>query len=163
MAKGGAVKSSTMTIVVLVTAAIAAALVWYVLHNAHASALAERFLGGGPAYTLEQADPQCKYEQADASSPNRVVLYYADWCGHCKAFKPEFEKAKARAQSDGIDATFLTVNADKQARGSACLTVKGVTGFPTVLLERDGTSPPFAAFSGARTADGLLAWVRDAL
>ena len=52
------------------------------------------------------------------------------------------------------------LNADKQARGSACHTVKGVTGFPTVLMERVGTSPPYAAFAGARTADALLEWVR---
>ena len=155
--------STVLTLVVLATAAIAAALVWFVFTNAHASSLAERFVGGGSSYTLAQADPQCAYEQHEASSPNRVVLYYADWCGHCKAFKPEFEKATARARAEGLDAAFLTVNSDKQAKGSACLTVKGVSGFPTVLLERDGTSPPFAAFSGARTADALLAWVRDAI
>ena len=29
-------------------------------------------------------------------SGNWMILYYADWCGHCKTMKPEWEKATSK-------------------------------------------------------------------
>lgn len=136
--------------------ALAALLAWWLLKGRHEGF----FSGGGP---LATADPKCVYDQGAASSGNRVVLYYADWCPHCVKFKPEFFSAASQANSAGLDAAFVSVNVDKQTAGSDCMTYKGVSGFPTVLLERDGTSPPFAAYNGSRNANDLIAWVKASL
>lgn len=119
----------------------------------------ERFEGGA----LATADPQCVYDEAQAASSNRLVLYYADWCPHCTHFKPEFTEARTQASNLGLDVAFVSVNVDKQGKGSECLSVKGVTGFPTVQLERDGTSPPYVTYNGRRNAKDLVEWLKTSL
>lgn len=149
-------KGLTLTVILLVTAAVAAALVYIVLHNSKSAR--EGFSDDASA----GVDSQCVFDEVRGASSTRVVLYYADWCGHCKAFKPEFDRAAEAARKEGLDVAFVKVNSDKQARGSTCLTYKGVSGFPTVQLERVGTSPPFVVYGGPRKAEALLQWAREA-
>lgn len=157
MAKVAAVKGATLTFILLATAVVAAALVYIVLRNSRRS---EGFEDTNAFTNDATQDSRCVYDEVRGSSPNRVVLYYADWCGHCKAFKPEFDRAAETARKEGLDVEFVRVNADKQG-GTPCLTYKGVSGFPTVLIERAGTSPPYEVYGGERTAPALLEWARS--
>ena len=44
-----------------------------------------------------------------------VVLFYADWCGHCNAMKPEWNKAvKKLANSKHINIADINSNVIKQ-------------------------------------------------
>jgi protein disulfide-isomerase A6 len=97
-----------------------------------------------------------------------VVEYYAPWCGHCKSFAPEYEKA-AKAL-DGI-VKFGAVNADDKNAGGVAAAFK-VEGYPTIhlfpsdLVEHEGegggegsyTKVPIA-FQGERSANTLVKWV----
>ena len=109
------------------------------------------------------SDSRCKYDQSMTGSSNRVVLYWAPWCPHCTDFKPVFQQAADAAAREGLDVAFLSVNSDKQDPTANCLSFKGVSSFPTVLLEKGGAAPPYAAYNGPRTADALLAWVRASI
>ncbi len=40
-----------------------------------------------------------------------IVKFYADWCGICKAFSPEFERMVQEQESESSDITFFEVNA----------------------------------------------------
>ena len=57
-----------------------------------------------------------------------VVEYYADWCGHCKAFASGYQKAATNLK--GL-VRFGAVNGDtaKKTQGEA-----GVQGFPSVKV-----------------------------
>ena len=90
-------------------------------------------------------------EPFDASGKN-LVLYFAPWCGHCKALKPEWEKLEKMGVK-GV--TIRKVNADEQqdeARDA------GVEGFPTIILFNDGQKK---VYSGARTADAIAKWASE--
>ena len=100
----------------------------------------------------------CAYDTIDmrswnpSSSPKPCVLFVkAEWCGHCKAAKPEMEKASRLL---GSVIPMFSVDADSQA---ALVQKLGVQGFPTILF-MPANGPP-VTYNGARTAQGVVDWV----
>ena len=57
-----------------------------------------------------------------------VVEYYADWCGHCKAFKKGFEKAATNLE--GL-VKFGAVNAENNPSTTQAA---GVQGYPSIKI-----------------------------
>ena len=47
------------------------------------------------------------------SSADRFYLFYADWCGACKRFKPEFEAALEQVFKNHPQLQVIRVNLDK--------------------------------------------------
>lgn len=95
-----------------------------------------------------------------------VVEYYADWCGHCKAFAKGFTKAATNLE--GL-VKFGAVNADnaKKTTGAA-----GVQGYPTVKVYFPEVSRnPYTGklmksmvdYSGPRNAKQLVDFVTSKL
>jgi thiol-disulfide isomerase/thioredoxin len=69
-----------------------------------------------------------------------VILYFADWCGHCKHLKPDYQKLADN--KDGF--TVAAVDADNNEGLIEMIQSKGdnaeyqVQGFPTVVSYYDG-------------------------
>jgi thiol-disulfide isomerase/thioredoxin len=83
-----------------------------------------------------------------------VILFFADWCGHCKNLKPDYVKFADEAQFVRVHA----VDTDKESELMARLSKKGpvkVTGFPTIWLYKEG-EPMKKAYDGPRTSEGLM-------
>lgn len=59
-----------------------------------------------------------------------VVDFWADWCGPCKMYGPEFEKA-----SSNTNAVFLKVNTEEEQSLSAQL---GIRGIPCTVIFKNG-------------------------
>ena len=97
-------------------------------------------------------------EGFENSTMSSLVLYFAPWCGHCKAFLPEFEKFEAEVKASGLPIQVKKVNGDEHPEA---VKEKEVKGFPTVLLEKvDGTT---VEYDGARDAKALLAFIKEKL
>ena len=80
-----------------------------------------------------------------------MVLYFAPWCGHCKALKPEWEKLE-KAGVKGV--TVSKVDADEEPNK---IKEAGVDGFPTIIFYNNGEK---SVYSGERTADAITAWAQ---
>ena len=87
-----------------------------------------------------------------------VAMFYAPWCGHCKTFKPEFEKATSAMngkmskgdKTKGKKVRFEKVNCDDNVELGKKYSI---SGYPTVkILNDDGTD---IEYNGDRTFDGL--------
>ena len=69
-----------------------------------------------------------------------VILYFADWCGHCKHLKPDYQKLADN--KEGF--TVAAVDADNNGGLIEMIQSKGdkaeyqVQGFPTVVSYYDG-------------------------
>ena len=88
-----------------------------------------------------------------------VVEYYADWCGHCKAFKKGFEKAATNLE--GL-VKFGAVNAENNPSTTQAA---GVQGYPSIKIYMpEATRNPYTGkifkpaetYQGPRSARGMV-------
>jgi thiol-disulfide isomerase/thioredoxin len=88
-----------------------------------------------------------------------LVLFYAEWCGHCKKLEPTWTKATSVAEEKGHRMIQLNVGGDKKdteeiKRKNAEISQKyNVDGYPTILIFRNGTPTPY---EGPRTVEGFM-------
>jgi protein disulfide-isomerase-like protein len=81
-----------------------------------------------------------------------LVLFYADWCGHCKELKPTWDEAAEIANAK--EKRMLKVNVGgKTAEEEALLKKYKIDGFPTVMIFQSGEGKPY---DGERTKEALL-------
>ncbi|KAF4532478.1 hypothetical protein B566_EDAN003054 [Ephemera danica] len=101
---------------------------------------------------LTEANFSSELEQKD----NVLVMFYAPWCGHCKAMKNDYalaaEKVKQQLEGSFLAAVDATVQQGLQRE-------HGVRGFPTLKLFRRGKF--VADYDRARKADDLFSFMKN--
>jgi len=98
---------------------------------------------------------QCKPSELDTyiqSSEPTMVLFYADWCGHCTKLKPTWEEASKQANVDTTRMIKMDVGG-KTPEQKELMTKYQIDGFPTILVFQNGTPVPY---QGDRTVDAFL-------
>ena len=97
------------------------------------------------------------HEAFEISVPAKLKIFFVEWCGHCKNFKPIYENElpklikenKINCEVEPIDA-----EANKEVAD-----VYGVSGYPTVILElADGTKIPY---EGPREATPIIDFLKS--
>ena len=86
---------------------------------------------------------------------NWIVLYYANWCGHCNTMKPEWQKVINRIKKNNSNTNNTTINiADIESSHMDHLTNKPtIAGFPTIKMYNSGNE--IANFEDERIADKI--------
>ena len=99
-------------------------------------------------------DSNSKPDLNVSSNETLVALFYADWCPHCVAFKPDYKKAMSNLNGNkykGKTLRFVMVDCDKN---KTIAKENNVSGFPTVkILNDDKTS---SEYSGERSYEGMM-------
>lgn len=78
----------------------------------------------------------------------KITLYYADWCGHCKSFKPTWNALKSIFDKNNIEhAEYMDGKDDKLIKEN------NIEGFPTIHIQ---TNNKVYEYQGSREADAIL-------
>lgn len=119
-------------------------------------------------YTYISPSMKSKYkpnrEQVPAgSNPSKtaeLMLFYADWCPHCKAAKPIWNDLKAEYESKGVNGyklIFTEVDcSEESAEVEKMMNQYSVEGYPTIKLIKDGQVIDYDAKITKETLDKFL-------
>jgi len=94
----------------------------------------------------------------DFVAENKFVLaeFYAPWCGHCKALKPEYAKAAAELKNSNSVVKLAMIDATEEKDLASKFEVRG---YPTLMWFENGKQ---TEYDGGRTAADILEWVKEA-
>ena len=81
-------------------------------------------------------------------SNSEIVLYYANWCGHCQHFKPTWEALKPVFDKHGVKYSEY-----EESQNGDMIDKAGIQGFPTIRIKKDGNE---YEYRGSRTADDII-------
>ena len=81
-----------------------------------------------------------------------LVLFYAPWCGHCKKFHPEYEKAATTLRKENLYLAKVDATVEKKLAEKF-----EIQGFPTVKLFIKGQP---IEYTGGRKESEVVNWMR---
>ena len=94
----------------------------------------------------------------DNSKPITLGLVYADWCGHCNAFKPEWNIAKDMLK-DNSNIKLVEINDKDENKDEVMKNIDSTlvaSGYPTIFKKVSGK--PVEYYQGERNAKDLVKW-----
>lgn len=94
------------------------------------------------------------FKKALEQYDNLLVEFYAPWCGHCKAFAPDYVKIAAILKEKGENVECAKVDASEE---QDLIEEYDIPGFPTIKLFRKDKKPD--SYQAIRDVDTLVDWV----
>jgi thiol-disulfide isomerase/thioredoxin len=107
----------------------------------------DKYLKGMEGFEMESKDID-----DEVKSGTKLVLFYADWCGHCQKVKPDWEKA-AGGVNKPDDKKMIMVNCGEGTDQDQKVMKKyNVDGYPTIIKFVNGTP---SLYRGDRDSDSF--------
>lgn len=101
------------------------------------------------------------YGPADLTVGNNEIalaLFHADWCGHCKRFMPEWQKAKAQLNNTRTKNGKLIKCVDIESKNEEVMKQHGVDSYPTIMIITENSK---VVFNGERNVNSLKEFVEE--
>lgn len=135
------ITANKVLIVVAVVVFVAAGLYYYYF-----------YLGPGSkkgSYKPNNEGPNNASNSNGGQSQAQLIMFYVDWCPHCKTAKPEWDAAKAQfdgTTKNGYKIEFSEHNCTTETpQISQLMKQYKVEGYPTIKLVKDGKVIDFDA------------------
>lgn len=89
--------------------------------------------------------------EINKGNDKKLVLFYADWCGHCKKLKPTWDETAEEVNKNGNK--MLKVNCGKKSEEEEEIMKKyNIEGYPTILVFKNGKPTDY---EGDRTSEAF--------
>jgi thiol-disulfide isomerase/thioredoxin len=85
------------------------------------------------------------------------VIYYAEWCGHCKRTMPEFNKLKENYNGN---IKIIAINSE-DIEHKELIKSQNILGYPTIRYYPSGLTDTYTDYSGNRTYEDFLEYVNS--
>jgi thiol-disulfide isomerase/thioredoxin len=108
-------------------------------------------LGAGVNAHVGTIKGNIEFEAFDNHPTPMFVMYYADWCGHCKRAKPHFENLMSQ-NMNGVK--MMAIDADDKSNADL-IKSQDIQGFPTIRYYPSGLGKNYQDYDGERTMDGF--------
>uniref|UniRef100_A0A6C0L1K0 Thioredoxin domain-containing protein n=1 Tax=viral metagenome TaxID=1070528 RepID=A0A6C0L1K0_9ZZZZ len=86
-----------------------------------------------------------------------LVLFHAEWCGHCKKFMPEWDEISTEVEAKSQDVILLKVECGDPAKNEKhdeIMKKYAIKGYPTILSFDE--SGKHTEYDGERSKQGIL-------
>jgi thiol-disulfide isomerase/thioredoxin len=90
-------------------------------------------------------------------SSSLFVMYYAEWCGHCKRTMPEFNKLMNNYNGS---VKIILINSE-QDEYKDLIKSQDIKGFPTIRYYPSGLSSDYQEYSGGRTESDFMQYLES--
>lgn len=107
-------------------------------------------------YTKRASDNKEKFESEHGSKT--LIFFKANWCGHCKRFKPVWDEFVEDCKKNNEPTKLLELDIDNE-ESKPFVEKHNVRGFPHVVLTEDNKED--IVFTKNRTKDELLAFLKE--
>jgi protein disulfide-isomerase-like protein len=98
-------------------------------------------------------------EHMDNQNKAVLKLFYVDWCGHCKNFKPIFEGELSDAvKEQQLPCKLELVNCEERPEEAKKYNIRG---YPTVIFENEQND--VVEYQGERTANSIIKFIKNML
>lgn len=101
-------------------------------------------------FILNYIKEKPKVQDLEKFYQDKLILYYSEFCGHCKNFKPIWEQF-CKENKSTIET--LAINCEKET--DKCPDY--IQGYPTVMLYKQNGEK--IMFNGQRTIQGLIDFI----
>ncbi len=104
--------------------------------------------------------PNLEGGQGPSNKQVEIILFYTDWCPHCKTAKPEWEEIKSKYDGkvvNGYKVIFTEVNCTEETDEVEKMMNKySIEGFPTIKMLKEGQIIEFDAKPTKSTLDQFI-------
>ena len=116
-------------------------------------------------YTKKSTTSTSSSSSSSGSSKQaELMLFYVDWCPHCKTAKPVWEELKNEYQNktiNGYSVLFTEINCTTEtAEIEKMISKYNIEGYPTIKLLKDGQ---IIEYDAKPTKDTLVQFLNTAL
>ena len=85
------------------------------------------------------------------------IMYYADWCGHCKRAKPHFQKLIENYKGN---VKVMMINCEAP-ENKELVQSQGIKGFPTLRYYSQGLSGEYQEYPGSREYSDFVQYLNS--
>ncbi len=89
---------------------------------------------------------------------NSLILFHAEWCGHCKHFMPTWDALTKLIPNDIINMVKIScVEKEKE-----CGAIKEIKGYPTIIFV-DMKASKTTTYSGSRDPESIIGFINECM
>lgn len=92
-----------------------------------------------------------KYNQTGGSNKKTLTLIKAEWCGHCKQFKPIWDDLASKIKYINFKVLDSELNKDSIEKYN-------ISGYPSIFLEDNNN---IKEYTGSRTIESIKNFVKE--